>query len=164
MGNEVVKKVDGFEGFEDSTEGAQERGGQVIQGQRVKFTNEATWETDDGGEIDENREFIAVDVARMVQRWRDQKPVETIILAPHQKFPDVAELNANVPREEWVEGPDGNPRGPWQSSHVVYLLDPVAMNKLRSQPAPSVVPLQHVTSRTRSSGCGSSAAQTSSLS
>ena len=73
MSNEVTKKkataIDGFEGYEDAAEGTQERGGQVIQGQRLKFTNEATWETDDGEEIDENREFIAVDVARIVQRW-----------------------------------------------------------------------------------------------
>jgi hypothetical protein len=131
MSNEVAKKIelDGFEGYEDATEGAQERGGQVIQGQRVKFTNEATWETDDGEEIDENREFIAVDIARVVQRWHDQKPAETIILAPHQKFPDVAKLNADVPREEWVEGPDGNPRGPWQAQHVLYLLDPTTLDR-----------------------------------
>ena len=59
----------------------------------------------------------------------DQKPAETIILAPHQKFPDVAKLNADVPREEWVEGPDGNPRGPWQAQHIVYLLDPTTMDR-----------------------------------
>ena len=133
MNSEVAKQaateVDGFEGYEDAAEGTQERGGQVIQGQRLKFTNEATWETDDGEEIDENREFIAVDVARIVQRWQDQKPAETIILAPHQKFPDVAKLNADVPREEWVEGPDGNPRGPWQAQHIVYLLDPATMDR-----------------------------------
>jgi hypothetical protein len=133
MNSEVAKQtateVDGFEGYEDAAEGTQERGGQVIQGQRLKFTNEATWETDDGEEIDENREFIAVDVARIVQRWHDQKPAETIILAPHQKFPDVAKLNADVPREEWVEGPDGNQRGPWQAQHIVYLLDQTTMDR-----------------------------------
>jgi hypothetical protein len=132
MSNELAKKVteiDGFEGYEDAIEGGQERGGQVIQGQIVKFTNEATWEKNDGEEIDENREFIAVDIARVVQKWCDQKPVETIILAPHQKFPDVAKMNEEVPREEWVEGPDGNPRGPWQAQHVVYLLDPITMDR-----------------------------------
>jgi hypothetical protein len=133
MSNEVAKKavaeVDGFDGYEDGTEGGRERGGQVIQGQRIKFTNEATWEKDDGQEIDEDREFIAVDIARVVQKWRDQMPVETIILAPHQKFPDVGKMNEAVPREQWVEGPDGNPRGPWQAQHIVCLLDPKNMDR-----------------------------------
>jgi hypothetical protein len=134
MSSEVAKKapqeIDGFDGYEDAAEGEQERAGQIIQGSRVKFTNEATWETDDETEIARDREFIAVDVARVVQRWHDQKPAETIILAPHQKFPDIRKLNEAVPREEWVEGPDGNLRGPWQAQHILYLLDPLTMDKL----------------------------------
>jgi hypothetical protein len=63
MSTEVMKKaateVDGFDGYEDGTEGAQGRGGQVIQGQIVKFTNEATWEKNDGEEIGEQREELA---------------------------------------------------------------------------------------------------------
>jgi hypothetical protein len=133
MSNEVAKKtataIDGFDGFEDSTEGAKERGGGVIQGRIIKFTNEARWETNDGEEVDENRELIAVDVGRVVQRWLDQRPIETIILKPHEKFPDIAKLNDAVPREEWVEGPSGELRGPWQSQHIVYLLDPATMDK-----------------------------------
>ncbi len=133
MSTELTKKkaaeVDGFDGYEDAAEGAEERGGQVIQGQLVKFTNEATWETSDGEEIDSNREFVAVDIARVVQRWHDAKPVETIVLEPHQKFPDIKKLNNDVPKEEWVEGPDGAPRGPWQAQHIVYLLDPATMDR-----------------------------------
>jgi hypothetical protein len=83
----------------------------------------------DSEEIDAAREFVAVDIIRVVQRWHDAKPVETIILAPHQKFPDVAKMNDAVPREEWVEGPDGHPRGPWQAQHITYLLDPITMDR-----------------------------------
>jgi hypothetical protein len=134
MQNTLTKKaaaeVDGFTGYEDATEGTEERGGQgVIKGQRIKFTNEAAWETDNEEEIDANREFIAVDIARIVQRWHDKKPVETIILAPHEKYPDLEKLNAKVPREEWGEGPDGKPRGPWQAQHIVYLMDPTTMDR-----------------------------------
>jgi hypothetical protein len=133
MSGEVAKKsaaeLDGFDGYEDGIEGGQERSGQIIQGHKLKFTNEVTWERDDGQEIGANHEFVAVDIARVVQRWRDQMPVETIILAPHQKFPDIAKLNEAVPRKEWVEGPDNNPRGPWQAQHIVYLLDPVTMDR-----------------------------------
>jgi hypothetical protein len=74
-------------------------------------------------------ELVAVDVGRVVQRWQDQQPVETIVLQPHQKFPDVEEMNEKVPRKEWVEGPDGQPRGPWQAQHILYLLDPKTMDR-----------------------------------
>jgi hypothetical protein len=64
-----------------------------------------------------------------VQKWKDGNPVETIIMAPGQKFPDVEKLNAEVPQSEWEEGPDGKPRGPWQRQHVAYLLDPQDMGR-----------------------------------
>ena len=51
------------------------------------------------------------------------------MLEPHQKFPDIEEMNAKVPKKEWAEGPDGKPRGPWQSQHVFYLLDPKTLDK-----------------------------------
>jgi hypothetical protein len=61
--------------------------------------------TRDGDELPADPELVAVDVGRVVQRWQDQQPVETIILQPHQKFPDIEEMNEKVPKEEWVEGP-----------------------------------------------------------
>jgi hypothetical protein len=134
MPNELEPKktataIDGFEGFEDATEGEQERGGQVIQGQRIKFTNEATWVTEDGEKIAKDREFVPIDVARVVQCWQDHKPIKTIVLEPGQKFPNVKELNAAVPQSEWEEGPDGKPRGPWQAQHIIYMLDPKTMDR-----------------------------------
>jgi hypothetical protein len=132
MENEIAKTtaVDGFEGYEGATEGEQERGGgQVIKGTIIKFTNEATWVLPDEDEVDAMHEFIATDIVRVVQRWHDARPAETIVIGPHQKFPDVAKMNDAVPREEWVEGKDGKLRGPWQAQHVVHLLDPVTMNR-----------------------------------
>jgi hypothetical protein len=64
----------------------------------------------------------------VVQKWHDQQPIETIILEPHQKFPDIKRMNEEAPKEEWGEVPDG-PRGPWQAQHIVYLLDPKTMDK-----------------------------------
>jgi hypothetical protein len=135
--SDIVKKdptniVDGFEGWEDRFEGDDRpQGAGIIQGILIKFTNEATWVTRDGDELPENLELVAVDVARVVQRWEDQQPVETKILEPHEKFPDIEEMNEKIPREEWVEGPDGQPhgRGPWQAQHILYLLDPASMDK-----------------------------------
>jgi hypothetical protein len=118
-------RLDGFEGFSDEVEGGDERQttGRVIQGQLLRFTNEAKWVVADEV-LPPDLELIAIGVGRVVQKWKDGKPVETIILAPGQKFPDVEKLNAEVPQSEWEEGPDGKSRGPWQAQYVVYLLDP----------------------------------------
>jgi hypothetical protein len=59
-----------------------------------------------------------------VQRWQDQLPVETIVKLPGVPLPDVDELNAKIPENEWEEGLDGSPRPPWVKQHVVYLLNP----------------------------------------
>jgi hypothetical protein len=136
--SDIVKKddptniVDNFAGWTDEVEGhGQPQNAGIIQGNLIKFTNEATWVLRDGAELPANLELIVVDVARIVQKWWDGQPVEgaTIILEPHQKFPDIEEMNAKVPRKEWIEGPDGKPRGPYQAQHVVYLLDPKPMDK-----------------------------------
>jgi hypothetical protein len=134
MSNDVVKKdstpADNFSGWEDGTEGDDRpEGAGIIQGSLVKFTNEAMWVTRDGDELPADLELVAVDVGRVVQKWQDGQPVETIVLEPHQKFPNVEELNEKVPKKEWVEGPDGNLRGPWQAQHILYLLDPRTMDK-----------------------------------
>ena len=133
MTNELKKTepvTDGFEGYEDRIEGddRQQVGG-VIQGALVKFTNEAAWVTRDGEELGPDLELIAVDIGRIVQKWKDQQPIETIILEPGQRYPDLEELNDKTPRNEWTEGPDGKPRGPWQAQHIVYLLNAATMDR-----------------------------------
>jgi len=130
----IVRKdptsIDNFTGWEDGVEGDDRpEGAGIIQGNLVKFSNEATWVTRDGDELSTDLELVAVDIGRVVQKWSDGQPVETIILEPHQKFPDVEEMNEKVPKKEWVEGPDGNMRGPWQAQHILYLLDPKTMDK-----------------------------------
>jgi hypothetical protein len=64
-----------------------------------------------------------------VQKWKDQMPIETIVLEPGQKFPDIEALNEKTPRSEWTKGPDGQPRAPWQAQHIVYLLNPETMDR-----------------------------------
>src|SRR6516225_273808 len=132
--SDIIKKdptgIDNFAGWEDGVEGDDRpQGAGIIQGSLVKFTNEAMWVTRDGDELPADLELVAVDVGRVVQKWWDGQPVETIILEPHQKFPDIDEMNEKVPKKEWVEGPDGNMRGPWQAQHILYLLDPKTMDK-----------------------------------
>jgi hypothetical protein len=125
--NEIVKpksRLDGFEGFNDAVEGVDSQTNRVIQGQIVKFTNEATWVTRDGEELPGTVELIAFNVIRVVQKWGDGQPIETRVLEPGEKFPNLEELNANVPQTEWRDGPDGKLHGPWQAQYLVYLFNP----------------------------------------
>ena len=125
-----LRQLDGFETYEDAIEsgGDQQSTNQVIKGTRLKFTNEM-WVTREGEEISAHLELVAVDVRRIVQKWKDHVPVETIRLEPRQKFPDIEKLNAEMPQQDWIIGPDGKPRGPWQAQHIVYFLNPVTMDR-----------------------------------
>jgi hypothetical protein len=107
----------------------QTQGRKVIQGAIVKFTNQATWVTRDGAEVPANLELVAVDVARVVQKWQNQQPVETIILGPGEKYPNITEKNEKTPQSEWEKGEDGQLHGPLQMQHVVYLLNRETMDK-----------------------------------
>jgi hypothetical protein len=132
--SDIVKKeptsIDNFAGWENGTEGDDRpEGAGIIQGALIKFSNEAAWVTRDGDELPAGLELVAVDINRVVQKWHDQQPVETIILQPHQKCPDVKKMNEETPKEEWVEGSDKQMRGPWQAQHILYLLDPATMDR-----------------------------------
>jgi hypothetical protein len=128
MSNDLTDKpaaqLDGFAGFEDGVEGDEEQFSErIIIGERLKFTNEAKWLDTNEADLSE-RELVAVDVKRVVQKWsRENQPIDRIILAPGQKFPDIKKMNEETPQSEWREGPDGKLHGPWQSQHVLYLGD-----------------------------------------
>jgi hypothetical protein len=131
MSSELAKRIDGFDAFTNEIEEGNEQAPapRVIQGELVKFTNDAKWVTRAGDVLPPTLELVAVDVARVVQKWADETPVETIILEAGQKFPNLEKLNESVPKTEWREGPDGNPRGPWQAQHIVYMVDLATMNR-----------------------------------
>jgi hypothetical protein len=137
MSNEMMKKSsheinDGFEEFEDRVEGSEERTGSVVQRPIIGFTNEVEWVIRDSDEkLPADRELVAIQHFRVIQKWKDGLPVKDAerVLEPGEKWPDIAKLNAAVPREEWVHGPDGNPRGPWQAQHVIRLFDPRTMER-----------------------------------
>jgi hypothetical protein len=122
--NETVKPESVVDGFEDPVEGVDSPANRLIQGELVKFTNEASWVTRSGEELAGTLELVAVNVTRAVRKWGDGRPIETRVLQPGEKLPNLEELNANVPRSEWREGPDGKLHGPWQAEYLVYLLNP----------------------------------------
>jgi hypothetical protein len=74
-------------------------------------------------------ELVVVDVLRVVRKYKKEGPPETTILEPGEKFPDVKARNEATPRTEWVEGPDGQMRGPWVAQYIVYLVDPIIMDR-----------------------------------
>jgi hypothetical protein len=126
----VTPADDGFAGYVTTVEGADQQSfSGVIQGTLMKFGNDAKWYTRDTIAIDPAKEFLAVGVSRVVQKWLHSMPVETITLAPGQPSPDVERMNAETPQSEWEMGPDGKPRGPWQAQQIVYMLDAATMDK-----------------------------------
>jgi hypothetical protein len=132
MSKEIAKKppeLDGYDAYEEGVEGEEQQSSGPIRGVLLRFSNEAEWKTREDETLPPELELIAVDIARIVQRWtKDKQPLETIYLEQHQKFPNIEEMNAAAPKKEWITGPDGKPRGPWQAQHIVYLLDPATMN------------------------------------
>jgi hypothetical protein len=131
MSNDIVKKDlanlvdDGFAGWEDGVEGDDRlQSSGIIKGTKIKFSNNAIWLRRDDTELPDI-ELIPVFILRVVQTWgKDNRPIEekTVILEPHQKFPDIEKMNEEVPREDWVEDYNGNLVGPIQGSHVVYFI------------------------------------------
>ena len=121
--NDIVKienrEIDGFDSVSD--DGDEQR---LIQGHRVSFTNDATWVIGDDEELPRGREFTVVNLGRLTQKWgkSDGPPIETRILGPEEKFPDVKALNEATPKSEWREGPNGL-QGPWANVHIVYMVD-----------------------------------------
>lgn len=123
--------LDGFSGFVEETEGDDDtpQGGAVIQGTLLKFSNEAKWINGDGDEMSPTLELVAHDVTRVVQKWVDQMPEETIFVPPGEKFPNVEEMNEKAPKSEWRENFNGEMVGPWQAQSLLYLIEPETLDK-----------------------------------
>ena len=122
--NELIERtvqevMDGFDAYGDELDR------RLLQGTQIKFTNEYTWVTKAGEEMPTNEDFIASEVKRVEARWTKDKnaPPQTRVLLPGEKFRDVKKLNEETPRDQWVEGPNGQLKGPYENQHYLYLLD-----------------------------------------
>ena len=114
---------DGLDYYRDDDDGGATR---LIKGTKLKFTNDSEWEDNDDNVIGADHEFIVIELVRAVQKWIDQRPVETRVMPPLEGFPDIDELNEAAPREEWTDK-FGKEVGPWQKCWAIYLLDPKTM-------------------------------------
>jgi hypothetical protein len=93
------------------TEGLAINPNRVLRGEIVKC-QDGKWNVNVG-------KLLVAGVHDCLQHWQDGEPIETITTQP---LPDVNDLNAAIPKDEWEEGLNG-PRPPWQLSHIVYLID-----------------------------------------
>ena len=98
----------------------------MVVGNLIKYTSDSGW-TEGGLPVESNKKLAAVAVNKVLQRWQEERVVETIAQKP---LPDPDEMNAAIPQSEWEEGPDGKPRPPWQLAHIVYFLDIETCEKL----------------------------------
>jgi hypothetical protein len=100
----------------------------VIQGTPIKCVD-GHWSTKDG--TAPPKQLLALATTTVLQLWQGKMPVrdKTIFKRPGQPWPDIDELNAKIPEDDWEIGLDGEPRKPWQKQFIVYLLDPVSAAK-----------------------------------
>jgi hypothetical protein len=117
--------LDGFGGFTEAVEGGgQPPSGVSLLGLKLKYLD-PIWTDPDEQEV--KGPLIVHDIQRKVQKWLDDtRPVETIVLAPGQPWPDIEKLNAECPKDQWREK-FGKLVGPWQGEHVVLFFDPDTM-------------------------------------
>jgi len=97
--NEIMKVPETvLDGFDSDADEPQSR--RVIQGTRLAFTNDFDWVDNNDETMSRDRELIMVDRVRVLQKWIDQKPVETRFLEPNEKWPDVKAMNDGAPKSE----------------------------------------------------------------
>ena len=106
------------DGFDDTSSD-----NRLIQGSVARCVD-GVWSTGDGTKLTPDMQWIALGTAEAIQRWKNNKPVETIKKTPGVPLPDVEGLNAKIPQSEWEMGLDRKPRAPYQHQYLVYLLNP----------------------------------------
>jgi hypothetical protein len=125
---------DSFAGFVDTYEGGQEDNvsPSLIEGERLKYSNDSKWTNAQGVELDPQRRFVAIGMERCVAKWSTKDnapPTKTIVLAAGQPFPNIKAMNDACPTSEWREDPNGKLVGPYQAQRLLYLIDPVSLDK-----------------------------------
>jgi hypothetical protein len=120
MSDDVKKNTpaiytDGFDGETD-----EDRSG-IMRGRKTKFDDGWTCR---GEPISPDREFIALETLKALQKWVPGRkgPAETIIIDAGQPWPDVDAMNEECHRSEWQDK-FGKLVGPWQKVRALYFID-----------------------------------------
>jgi hypothetical protein len=117
MKNENLPTVTDHDGFDDT-----DIDNRLIQGTITRCVD-GVWSAKDETPFSKDTRLIVLNTAEALQRWENQRPVETILKSPGQTLPDLDELNAKIPRKRWEKGLDGQLRAPWVHQYIAYLLD-----------------------------------------
>jgi hypothetical protein len=104
------------DGFNDAA------GDRLIRGELIRFTD-GSWNTKEGTALSPDLQLLVVGLTKAIQRWQAKMPIVTIVAKPGERFPDVDDLNAAVPEDQWEVGLSGK-RPPWIMSNVIYFIDP----------------------------------------
>src|SRR5262249_47478214 len=83
------------------TNGSDDR---LIQGTLIRCVD-GRWTDKDGAPAP--AQLIALGNTTVLQRWKDQRPIETIVKQPGKPLPNVDDLNDEIPQSEWEPGIDG---------------------------------------------------------
>jgi hypothetical protein len=67
--------------------------------------------------------ILGLGTRRAVQRFVDGRPEVVAEIPGGPELPDIDDLNAQIPREEWSIGLTGQPEAPWKKEFVFYGLD-----------------------------------------
>ena len=109
--NELVR-YDGDDGF-DNVLHASDR---LLRGIHARWNDTNEWHDPDGMPIPSP--LLVVGNKTALQMWKNRIPT-VITKLP---LPDVDELNAAIPRNEWEKGLDGQPRAPWTVVFALYMV------------------------------------------
>jgi hypothetical protein len=101
--------------YNDGFDEPDDRGG---YGPIEKFVD-GDW-TVGGVPSDPKRRLVAVRAEVFIRRWKDKRVAEIFTTKP---LPDLDELNATVPQNEWELDLNGNPRPPYERAHRLDLLN-----------------------------------------
>src|SRR5262245_15877838 len=116
--NDLVTTDDGWN---DAAVEANER---VLRGTLLKFSDWNWLRGKEASPIEKGTKLVALGAAAAWVRWAGGKPVEYRMRQAGKPLPDREELG-NTDATAWEVGPDGKtPRDPWQSTRLVYLVDP----------------------------------------
>jgi hypothetical protein len=91
MATALTNTSDGFDGYNIDVDGKESKQSGLFRGERLKFGKSAEWETKEGEVVEASTRLIFLNIDRLLVRWGKEKgpPLETVVLAPGEKIPDV---------------------------------------------------------------------------
>ena len=115
-----MSKITPYHDDDDGFDGAL-TSGRLIKGTILRWNETNGWLDRDG--LRPPEPLLVLACSEALQRWQNKRPIETITSKP---LPDLQDLNAAVPQQEWEPGLDGRPKPPWVHQVLVYLIDPAS--------------------------------------